>query len=123
MRVFFFSFFVEVDKLREREREKRKTHSLTLSLPSSSSPNHLPSPSPTGHKQYFVSSDVGDGKMQWYGFHEEPAGGEDAAGGKKERLLSIFGGWTDQVTDLLRATREDDVLRRDIYDRPPIFKW
>jgi len=27
------------------------------------------------------------------------------------------------VTDLLRATREDDVLRRDIYDRPPIFKW
>jgi len=76
-----------------------------------------------GHKQYFVSSDVGDGKMQWYGFHEEPAGGEDADGAKKERLLSIFGGWTDQVTDLLRATREDDVLRRDIYDRPPIFKW
>lgn len=77
----------------------------------------------SGHKQYFVSSDVGDGKMQWYGFHEEAAGGEDAEGTKKERLLSIFGSWTDQVTDLLRATREDDVLRRDIYDRPPIFKW
>jgi zeaxanthin epoxidase len=61
--------------------------------------------------------------MQWYGFHEEEAGGEDAEGAKKERLLSIFGNWTDQVTDLLRATREDDVLRRDIYDRPPIFKW
>lgn len=27
------------------------------------------------------------------------------------------------VTDLIAATPEDDVLRRDIYDRPPMFKW
>lgn len=27
------------------------------------------------------------------------------------------------VTDLIAATPEDDVIRRDIYDRPPIFKW
>lgn len=27
------------------------------------------------------------------------------------------------VTDLIRATPEEDVIRRDIYDRPPIFKW
>jgi hypothetical protein len=27
------------------------------------------------------------------------------------------------VTDLIRATPEEDVLRRDIYDRPPIFRW
>lgn len=27
------------------------------------------------------------------------------------------------VTDLIAATPEDDVLRRDIYDRPPIFRW
>jgi zeaxanthin epoxidase len=27
------------------------------------------------------------------------------------------------VTDLIAATLEEDVLRRDIYDRPPIFKW
>ncbi|KAJ6678416.1 hypothetical protein OIU85_008948 [Salix viminalis] len=30
-----------------------------------------------GHKQYFVSSDVGAGKMQWYAFHKEPPGGMD----------------------------------------------
>lgn len=30
-----------------------------------------------GHGRYFVSSDVGDGKMQWYAFHEEKAGGTD----------------------------------------------
>jgi len=31
--------------------------------------------------------------------------------------------FADSVTDLIRATPEDDVLRRDIFDRPPIFKW
>jgi zeaxanthin epoxidase len=76
-----------------------------------------------GTGKYFVSSDVGDGKMQWYGFNKEPAGGDDPPGGRKERLLSIFDGWTDQVTDLVRATPEADVLRRDIYDRPPILSW
>ncbi|BDA47131.1 Zeaxanthin epoxidase, chloroplastic [Coccomyxa sp. Obi] len=76
-----------------------------------------------GNGKYFVSSDVGGGKMQWYGFHKEPAGGEDPEGGKKARLLQIFGHWTDMVTDLIRATPEEDVIRRDIYDRPPIFKW
>ncbi|XP_022857097.1 zeaxanthin epoxidase, chloroplastic-like [Olea europaea var. sylvestris] len=34
-----------------------------------------------GHKQYFVSSDVGGGKMQWYAFHNEPAGGIDVLRG------------------------------------------
>ncbi|XP_031116309.1 zeaxanthin epoxidase, chloroplastic [Ipomoea triloba] len=76
-----------------------------------------------GHKQYFVSSDVGGGKMQWYAFYNEPAGGEDAPNGKKERLLKIFEGWCDNVIDLLLATDEDAILRRDIYDRTPSLTW
>lgn len=76
-----------------------------------------------GNGRYFVSSDVGGGKMQWYGFHKEPAGGKDEPGKQKQRLLEIFGDWADAVTDLIRATPEEDVLRRDIYDRPPIFTW
>lgn len=76
-----------------------------------------------GNGQYFVSSDVGGGKMQWYGFHKEPAGGTDAPGTRKQRLLEIFGHWCDNVVDLINATPEDDILRRDIFDRPPIFKW
>lgn len=27
------------------------------------------------------------------------------------------------MTDLIKATPEPDILRRDIYDRPPIFSW
>lgn len=76
-----------------------------------------------GHKQYFVSSDVGAGKMQWYAFHKEPPGGMDAPHGKKDRLLKIFEGWCDNVIDLLLTTDEDSILRRDIYDREPIITW
>ncbi|KAI3713054.1 hypothetical protein L1987_71624 [Smallanthus sonchifolius] len=76
-----------------------------------------------GHKQYFVSSDVGGGKMQWYAFHKEPAGGADKPDGKKERLLQIFGGWCDNVVDLLLATDEEAILRRDIFDRTPKYTW
>jgi zeaxanthin epoxidase len=76
-----------------------------------------------GHKQYFVSSDVGHGKMQWYAFYNEPAGGSDPPGGRKARLMELFGHWCDKVVDLLLATPEDLILRRDIYDRVPIMNW
>lgn len=76
-----------------------------------------------GNGKYFVSSDVGGGKMQWYGFHKEAANGTDAEGTRKQRLLKIFGHWNDNVVDLIKATPEEDILRRDIYDRPPIFVW
>ncbi|QCD91330.1 zeaxanthin epoxidase [Vigna unguiculata] len=76
-----------------------------------------------GHKQYFVSSDVGAGKTQWYAFHQEPAGGSDIPNGKKERLFKMFEGWCDNVIDVLVATEEEAILRRDIYDRTPTFTW
>lgn len=76
-----------------------------------------------GHKQYFVSSDVGQGKMQWYAFYNEAAGGVDPPGGRKARLMQLFGKWCDKVVDLLDATPEDLILRRDIYDRIPILTW
>lgn len=43
--------------------------------------------------------------------------------GKRVRLLKLFEGWCDNVIDLLLATDEDAILRRDIYDRSPIFTW
>ena len=43
--------------------------------------------------------------------------------GKKERLLKIFEGWCDNVIDLLLATDEDAIIRRDIYDRTPSLTW
>jgi len=43
--------------------------------------------------------------------------------GKKERLLKIFEGWCDNAVDLILATEEDAILRRDIYDRIPTLTW
>lgn len=43
--------------------------------------------------------------------------------GMKKRLFEIFDGWCDNVLDLLHATEEDAILRRDIYDRSPSFTW
>jgi hypothetical protein len=37
--------------------------------------------------------------------------------------MSIFGHWCDGVVDLIKSTPEEDVLRRDIYDRVPIMEW
>lgn len=43
-----------------------------------------------GHKQYFVSSDVGAGKMQWYAFHKEPPGGVDGPNGMHSMRLRFY---------------------------------
>ncbi|XP_059456692.1 zeaxanthin epoxidase, chloroplastic isoform X2 [Corylus avellana] len=48
---------------------------------------------------------------------------QERCSGKKERLLKIFEGWCDNVMDLILATDEDAILRRDIYDRTPILTW
>ncbi|KAH1072931.1 hypothetical protein J1N35_025259 [Gossypium stocksii] len=80
-----------------------------------------------GNKEYFVSSDIGAGKMQYYVFHKEllvvwiPM--VDNLMCKKERLLQIFNGRCNNVIGLLLATDEDMILRRDIYDRTPSLTW
>ena len=43
-----------------------------------------------GHKQYFVSSDVGYGKMQWYAFYNEPAGGTDSGGMLRNFSIDMY---------------------------------
>ncbi|GLJ10976.1 hypothetical protein SUGI_0139240 [Cryptomeria japonica] len=40
-----------------------------------------------GYKQYFVSLDVGGGRIQWYAFHNEPAGNDDPPN---------YAGWKDR---------------------------
>lgn len=76
-----------------------------------------------GLNQYFVASDVGNGKIQWYAFHKEPPNNTDPPRGKKKRLLNLFGHWCKDVVELISETQEDMILRRDIYDRDMIYTW
>lgn len=73
-----------------------------------------------GRKQYFVCSDVGDGRLQWYAFLGEPAGGAQEPN-KLERLASKFADWSSEVRAILAATVEAEVGKRDLYDRAPLM--
>merc|ERR1711937_646532 len=39
--------------------------------------------------------------------------------GKSAHLQEIFTGWSEEIHDILRATKEDEIGIRDLYDRPP----
>ena len=76
-----------------------------------------------GNGQYYVASDVGEGKTQWYAFQKQVPGIKDESGDVRGSLLKIFSGWSKDVTDRLEATLEEDIEQRDIYDRRPVFSW
>jgi len=74
-----------------------------------------------GPGQYFVITDIGNGRYQWYAFLARPAGAveEDKPDGTSKFLSNIFYGWAGDVHHILDATREDEIQQRDLYDRPP----
>ena len=89
-----------------------------------------------GPKRYFVTSDVGDGRIQWYAFFALPPGTKKAPSGwggsereeqadPEENLVeyikSLHEGWTDEIMTVLDATSPDSVEQRDLYDRAPEF--
>lgn len=89
-----------------------------------------------GPKRYFVTSDVGDGRIQWYAFFALPPGTKKAPSGwggstrdeqadPEENLVeyikSLHQGWTDEVMTILDATPPESVEQRDLYDRAPEF--
>jgi zeaxanthin epoxidase len=85
-------------------------------------------------QRYFVTSDVGDGRIQWYAFFALPPGTKkapsgwggsvrDAQGDPQENLVeyikSLHEGWTDEIMTVLDATPPESVEQRDLYDRNP----
>lgn len=87
-----------------------------------------------GPKRYFVTSDVGDGRVQWYAFFALPPGSKKAPSGwggtsdrsgEEENLVDyikgLHEGWSDEVMTVLDATPPESVEQRDLYDRKPEF--
>jgi zeaxanthin epoxidase len=75
-----------------------------------------------GPQQYFVITDIGNGEYQWYAFLAREPGSADTESmpkGKSSHLQDIFTGWSEEIHDILRATKEDEIGIRDLYDRPP----
>ncbi len=81
-----------------------------------------------------MTSDVGDGRIQWYAFFALPPGTKRAPSGwggsergdqadPEENLVeyikSLHEGWTDEIMEVLDATPPESVEQRDLYDRAP----
>lgn len=75
-----------------------------------------------GPSQYFVITDIGKGRYQWYAFLARPPGSgdtEERPDGNVPFLTEIFKGWSPDVHAILGVTTEDEIAQRDLYDRPP----
>lgn len=76
-----------------------------------------------GPNQYFVITDIGKGRYQWYAFlarAPNSAETEEKPDGKNVPYLkNIFDGWSPDVHAILDATTEAEIEQRDLYDRPP----
>merc|ERR1719247_2846035 len=79
-----------------------------------------------GPNQYFVITDIGRGRYQWYAFLARPAdseSSEEKPDGSSPYLQNLFDGWSPEIHDILQATQEHEIEQRDLYDRPPsVFK-
>jgi zeaxanthin epoxidase len=87
-----------------------------------------------GPQRYFVTSDVGAGRVQWYAFFALPPGTKRAPSGwggsarsdqadpgedLVQYIKSLHQGWSSEVHAVLDATNKDTVEQRDLYDRAP----
>ena len=78
-----------------------------------------------GSRKYFVSVDVGGGRIQWYAFLNLPPNSvqlqpeEMCEWLKKEQ----FADWSEEVHELLDNTPVTQVEQRDLYDRAPELMW
>lgn len=71
-----------------------------------------------GPGKYFVTSDVGSGRIQWYAFLALPPGSK-ARDSNLDYLRDQFEGWTDEIHSCISNTPEKMVEQRDLYDRRP----
>lgn len=74
-----------------------------------------------GPGQYFVITDIGNGRYQWYAFLARPTGSvkDPKPEGSAKYLEDIFVGWSSEIHAILTVTKEHEIQQRDLYDRPP----
>jgi zeaxanthin epoxidase len=75
-----------------------------------------------GPGKYFVTSDVGSGRIQWYAFLALPPGSK-ARSSNRDFVKEQFAGWTEEIHACLDNTPDEIIEQRDLYDRrPSVFK-
>lgn len=62
-------------------------------------------------------------RFYWFATRNAQAGESDSPHGRKQDVLSLFANWFPSVSEIIKATPEEAILRNDIYDRPPLPHW
>jgi zeaxanthin epoxidase len=71
-----------------------------------------------GPGKYFVTSDVGSGRIQWYAFLGLPAGTK-ARASNAEFCKEECEGWSPEIIECLNNTPDEIIEQRDLFDRRP----
>jgi 2-polyprenyl-6-methoxyphenol hydroxylase-like FAD-dependent oxidoreductase len=61
------------------------------------------------------------GRVYWYAVAATPAGETDAD--PRETVRARFASWGVPAAALLEATAADEIVRTDVFDRPPVTTW
>jgi 2-polyprenyl-6-methoxyphenol hydroxylase-like FAD-dependent oxidoreductase len=63
------------------------------------------------------------GRVYWFATRNAPEGQKDTPGQTRESLMQLFAGWHQPIEALIAATREEAILRNDIYDIDPLPRF
>lgn len=63
------------------------------------------------------------GRVYWFAVLNRPERQADGPEGRKADVLQAFGSWPELVAAVVGTTEERDILRNDLYDRPPTRIW
>ncbi|WP_019926106.1 FAD-dependent monooxygenase [Nocardia sp. BMG111209] len=76
-----------------------------------------------GTGQRFGISDLGDGRIYWWGTLTTTAELAAAWPHDKADLLARFTGWAPVIAEIISGTPEADILALPAQDRPPLPQW
>jgi len=62
-------------------------------------------------------------RIYWWVTASREEGERDAPEGAKPGLRPLVAGWPSAIPEMIEASDEADILRNDVYDRPPAPRW
>jgi 2-polyprenyl-6-methoxyphenol hydroxylase-like FAD-dependent oxidoreductase len=63
------------------------------------------------------------GRAYWFAVQNRPHGQSDVPSGRKADVAEAFASWPEMISAVVAATDENEILRNDLYDRPPVRNW
>ena len=76
-----------------------------------------------GRGTEFGLTRIGRGRIYWYATANAPENMPGMPDGPKEEVLELLRGYYEPARAAVEATREESILRTDLYDREPARRW